>query len=570
MTDLLDPLVLFERHLELLESAMAANRNRTALTPFVESPSRKHHPPGAHAAGKAAFESRLNQDFELDLPGRCGWVGSEVSPFSGASLGVRYPKVSVPELLAAVEPASLSWAEAPPRARVGVCLEILHRLSQATFENAYATMHTAGQGFLLAFAGSGASSLDRGLEALAMAWQAMSQVPEHAVFSRRFGRGPEVVLDKSYHLAPVGVAAVVACGSYPAWNAWPALMANLATGNPVVLKPHPGGVLPVAIAAEIGREVLRATGFSPNVITLLVDEPAAPATQELLLHPAVRIVDFTGSQRFGSWIESSCRDKQVYTETSGCNAVVLESVSDLDAVLDAVAQSLCMFSAQMCTAAQNIWLSAEGVETPQGRVGVAEVCRRLQEAVERLLQQPEHALGLCGTIQNPSVIEDIAALRSQALSAGLELVCDSRALQVDEWPQARTATPLVVRCQHNDRGLFGREHFGPMAFVIVAPTADAALAGATRDSREHGSIACYAYAQSAERQAQIARAFVRAGASVGINLLRQRPINFTAAFSDFHVTGLNPAGTATLSDLAFVARRFHVVQVKTERPADLG
>ena len=52
----------------------------------------------------------------------------------------------------------------------------------------------------------------RGLEALAMAWQAMSQVPEHAVFSRQFGRGPEVVLDKSYHLVPVGVAAVIACG----------------------------------------------------------------------------------------------------------------------------------------------------------------------------------------------------------------------------------------------------------------------------------------------------------------------------------------------------------------------
>ena len=54
------------------------------------------------------------------------------------------------------------------------------------------------------------------------------------------------------------------------------------------------------------------------------------------------------------------------------------------------------------------------------------------------------------------------------------------------------------------------------------------------------------------------------GASVGINLLGQRPINFTAAFSDYHVTGLNPAGNACLTDLAFVTRRFRIVQSKTE------
>jgi len=563
-----DPLALFDRHRALLEAAVTANRHRTALSPFVESPSRKHHPPGAHAAGKAAFEARLNREFALDLPGRRGWVGAERSPFSGDALGVRYPAVSVRELLEAVEQVAGAWGEAEPRARVGVCLEILHQLSLQTFENAYATMHTGGQGFMLAFAGSGASSLDRGLEALAMAWTAMSQIPQHAVFSRRFGRDEEVVLDKAYFLAPVGVAAVVTCGSYPAWNAWPAMLANLATGNPVVLKPHPNGVLPVAIAVETGRRVLRAAGFSPDLLTVVVDEPGAPLTQELLQHPAVRIIDFTGSQRFGAWIEANCRDKQVYTETSGCNAVLLESVGELDVALDALAQSLCMFSAQMCTAAQNIWVAAGGVQTPDGRVDVDTICVRLKAAVERLLSDPDRAFGVCGAIQNPGVLEDIAALRDQAVSRGLEVVCEARPLQVESWPFARTSTPLVVRCQHSDRDLYGREHFGPMAFVIEAPDADAALAGATRDARERGSIASYAYAVEPARQRTIGLAFVRAGASVGINLLRQRPINFTAAFSDFHVTGLNPAGTATLSDLAFVARRFHVVQVKTERPAD--
>jgi hypothetical protein len=105
-----------------------------------------------------------------------------------------------------------------------------------------------------------------------------------------------------------------------------------------------------------------------------------------------------------------------------------------------------------------------------------------------------------------------------------------------------------------------------MAFVIEADTPDEALREAARDAQEHGSIACYAYAVDPARQETIIDAFADAGASVGINLLRQRPINFTAAFSDFHVTGLNPAGNACLTDLAFVARRFRVVQAKVEQP----
>ena len=59
-------------------------------------------------------------------------------------------------------------------------------------------------------------------------------------------------------------------------------------------------------------------------------------------------------------------------------------------------------------------------------------------------------------------------------------------------------------------------------------------------------------------------AFAEAGASVGLNLLRQLPINYAASYSDFHVTGLNPAGNACLTDIAFVARRFRIVQSKRE------
>ena len=59
--------------------------------------------------------------------------------------------------------------------------------------------------------------------------------------------------------------------------------------------------------------------------------------------------------------------------------------------------------------------------------------------------------------------------------------------------------------------------------------------------------------------------YEQAGANLTINLTGAMWINFAAAYSDYHVSGLNPAGNACLADLAFVASRFRIVQRR--RPA---
>jgi hypothetical protein len=53
--------------------------------------------------------------------------------------------------------------------------------------------------------------------------------------------------------------------------------------------------------------------------------------------------------------------------------------------------------------------------------------------------------------------------------------------------------------------------------------------------------------------------------SLAINLTGNLLVNQSAAYSDFHVTGGNPAGNASLTDAAFVANRFRIVE--TRRPA---
>ncbi len=55
-------------------------------------------------------------------------------------------------------------------------------------------------------------------------------------------------------------------------------------------------------------------------------------------------------------------------------------------------------------------------------------------------------------------------------------------------------------------------------------------------------------------------AYATAGAQLTCNLTGAMPLNFAASYSDYHVTGLNPAGNATLTDAAFVAARFRIAQ----------
>jgi hypothetical protein len=59
-------------------------------------------------------------------------------------------------------------------------------------------------------------------------------------------------------------------------------------------------------------------------------------------------------------------------------------------------------------------------------------------------------------------------------------------------------------------------------------------------------------------------AFARAGVNLSINLIGNIFVNQSAAFSDYHVTGANPAGNASLTDAAFVASRF--ARVMWRRP----
>jgi hypothetical protein len=107
-------------------------------------------------------------------------------------------------------------------------------------------------------------------------------------------------------------------------------------------------------------------------------------------------------------------------------------------------------------------------------------------------------------------------------------------------------------------------------FVVPTDCADAAVASATGLARTRGTISCYLYSTDDGFVERACPAYEAAGANLTVNLHGAMWINFAAAYSDYHVTGLNPAGNACLTDLAFVASRFRVVQRRAPLPTPRG
>jgi hypothetical protein len=75
-------------------------------------------------------------------------------------------------------------------------------------------------------------------------------------------------------------------------------------------------------------------------------------------------------------------------------------------------------------------------------------------------------------------------------------------------------------------------------------------------AREHGAISCGAYTTDPAMKEQIMDEMSLAGTPVSFNLTGGIYVNQNAGFSDFHVTGGNPAGNASFTNPEFVIKRF--------------
>jgi len=351
------------------------------------------------------------------------------------------------------------------------------------------------------------------------------------------------------------VALVIGCNTFPTWNSYPGLFASLVTGNPVIVKPHPRAVLPLAVTVRYAREVLAEAGFDPNLVLLAAEAPGEKLASVLATRPEVRIVDFTGSTEYGEWLEANARQASVYTEKAGVNTIVVDSTDDFAGMCRNIGFSLTLYSGQMCTTPQNILVPASGIDTDDGHKSFDEVAGGIAAAVEKLTGDPARAVELTGAIVNDGVLGRLERARELG-----EVVLDSREVTHPAYTKAVVRTPTVVKVPADAVDTYGTEWFGPISFVIGTDSTAQSLDIFQKTVGAKGALTASVYSTSADVLDAAEDAALEAGVHLSCNLTGGVFVNQSAAFSDFHASGANPAANSSLTDGAYVAGRFRVVQ----------
>jgi alpha-ketoglutaric semialdehyde dehydrogenase len=146
---------------------------------------------------------------------------------------------------------------------------------------------------------------------------------------------------------PHGVVACITPWNFPvaipAWKLAPAL----AAGNTVVMK---AAEATPATAVRI-FEIFHEAGIPAGVINLLLGK-GSEVGQEIVDHPAVRAISFTGSTEVGLQIyqQGAKRGIPVQCEMGGKNPVVVMPDCDMDLAVESTAQGAFGSTGQRCTA----------------------------------------------------------------------------------------------------------------------------------------------------------------------------------------------------------------------------
>ncbi len=206
---------LFQKHEPVLKKAIEALHTRNFFAAFHENPAPAVYGETADADGQSKFKNQLGKKFEeLKQTGATNWGGQEESPYTQEPLNISYPLFSTNALVENSKKAFHQWRKVSAQDRAGILMESLERTKKRFFEIAYATMHTTGQGYMMAFQASGPHAADRALEALAAGYEELNRFPEKAMWDKPMGKF-NIQLNKEWRAVPKGVSVVIGCSTFP-------------------------------------------------------------------------------------------------------------------------------------------------------------------------------------------------------------------------------------------------------------------------------------------------------------------------------------------------------------------
>jgi alpha-ketoglutaric semialdehyde dehydrogenase len=263
---------------------------------------------------------------------------------------------------------------------------------------------------------------------------------------------------------PLGVVACVTPWNFPVaipvWKIAPALVA----GNTVVFKP---ATLTPGTAVRIA-EIFEAAGVPPGALNLILGS-GSDAGDEIINHPAVKAVSFTGSNGVGIRLyeQVSRRGAKCQCEMGGKNPVIILEDADMDLTVESTAQGAFGSSGQRCTATSRAIVVEQVADEFVERISKRAQSMRLGPG-----NDPETEMG---PSVDASQFKTVLSYLDIGQEDGATLVCGGKPAKRSGLEKGYFVEPTVFDHVTPEMRIAREEIFGPVLSVLRVKDFDEAM-----------------------------------------------------------------------------------------------
>jgi acyl-CoA reductase-like NAD-dependent aldehyde dehydrogenase len=394
--------------------------------------------------------------------------GESVGAASGATMEVRNPATnqvvdSVPKADAAdtrraIEAASAAfpkWANQPAHQRAAILLKAAAHVREHLEE--VAKLLTAEQGKPIRDSHIEADRFAAGIEQYA------------GLVAGGHIKGEQMSLPQYKAMGLVVRRPMGVTGAIIPWNFPLTLFANklapaLAVGNTVVAKPASSTPLSSIRLAELLHE----GGLPPGVLNL-VTGPGNIVGEEMIRHPLVRKIGFTGETVTGQQVMASAAAgiKRVTLELGGSDPAIVCDDADVELAAKSIAIGRFFNCGQACLAVKRVYVQESVAE---------EFIEKIASRAKRLKVGPGTDTGSqMGPMHTEGGRAGIEAQLKDAVDRGGKVVAGGGRPQGDGFDQGWYMEPTVVVDVPDGARVWTEETFGPLLPVMVVKDFEEAL-----------------------------------------------------------------------------------------------
>lgn len=283
---------------------------------------------------------------------------------------------------------------------------------------------------------------------------------------RLFGHTVPSEMNNKFNMAvrtPIGVCGIITAWNFPiavpSWKIIPAL----AAGNTVIFKPSEDSPHSAIIFAEILEEA----GLPPGVFNVIFGDRSIG--NQIVEHPDIKLIGFTGSTETGKKIASKCGElnKKFSLEMGGKNPQIVMDDANLDLALDGVLWGAFGTTGQRCTATSRLILHENIYE---------DFIEKLKNKAESLkLGDGLKAETQMGPVINQKAIDKIESYFKIAEEEGLNLVTGGKRTTDDDLANGNFILPTIYKDVPETSRLFQEEIFGPVLVITKCNSLEDAI-----------------------------------------------------------------------------------------------